>query len=50
MKLKDEKEDDDFKKLYNTFNIMTQEIKIQKNKITLQRDIRLGGSGQAFGT
>lgn len=35
VKLKDEKEDDDFKKLYNTFNIMTQEIKIQKNKIAL---------------
>ena len=35
MKLKDEKEDDDFKKLYNTFNIMTEEIKIQKNKIAL---------------
>jgi two-component system nitrogen regulation sensor histidine kinase NtrY len=35
VKLKDEKEDDDFKKLYNTFNIMTQEIKFQKNKIAL---------------
>ncbi|MEY4147751.1 MAG: nitrogen regulation protein ntrY, partial [Pseudomonadota bacterium] len=35
VKLKDEKEDDDFKKLYNTFNIMTEEIKIQKNKIAL---------------
>ena len=35
VKLKDEKEDDDFKKLYNTFNIMTQEIQIQKNKIAL---------------
>ena len=35
VKLKDENEDDDFKKLYNTFNIMTSEIKIQKNKIAL---------------
>ena len=35
VKLKDEKEDDDFKKLYNTFNIMTQEIQAQKNKIAL---------------
>ena len=35
VKLKDEKEDDDFKKLFNTFNIMTKEIKIQKNKIAL---------------
>ncbi len=34
-KLKDEKEDEDFKKLYNTFNIMTQEIQAQKNKIAL---------------
>jgi two-component system nitrogen regulation sensor histidine kinase NtrY len=35
VKLKDEKEDDDFKKLYQTFNIMTQEIQAQKNKIAL---------------
>ncbi len=35
VKLKDEKEDEDFKKLYNTFNIMTQEIQAQKNKIAL---------------
>ena len=35
VKLKDEKEDDDFKKLYQTFNVMTQEIKSQKNKIVL---------------
>jgi len=35
IKLKDEKEDDDFKKLYQTFNIMTQEIQAQKNKIAL---------------
>jgi two-component system nitrogen regulation sensor histidine kinase NtrY len=35
VKLKHEKEDDDFKKLYQTFNIMTQEIQAQKNKITL---------------
>ena len=35
VKLKDEKEDDDFRKLYQTFNIMTQEIQAQKNKIAL---------------
>ena len=35
VKLKDEKEDEDFKKLYQTFNIMTQEIQAQKNKIAL---------------
>lgn len=35
IKLKDEKEGDDFKKLYQTFNIMTQEIRSQKNKIAL---------------
>ena len=35
VKLKDEKEDEDFKKLYQTFNIMTQEIQAQKNKIVL---------------
>jgi two-component system nitrogen regulation sensor histidine kinase NtrY len=35
VKLKDEKEDNDFKKLYQTFNIMTQEIQAQKNKIAL---------------
>jgi two-component system nitrogen regulation sensor histidine kinase NtrY len=35
VKLKHEKEDDDFKKLYQTFNIMTQEIQAQKNKIAL---------------
>jgi two-component system nitrogen regulation sensor histidine kinase NtrY len=35
VKLKHEKEDDDFKKLYETFNIMTQEIQAQKNKIAL---------------
>ncbi len=35
VKLRDEKEDDDFKKLYQTFNIMTQEIQAQKNKIVL---------------
>ena len=35
VKLKHEKEDDDFKKLYQTFNIMTQEIQAQKNKIVL---------------
>ena len=35
IKLKDEKEDDDFRKLYQTFNIMTQEIQAQKNKIAL---------------
>jgi two-component system nitrogen regulation sensor histidine kinase NtrY len=35
VKLKHEKEDDDFKKLYETFNIMTQEIQTQKNKIAL---------------
>ena len=35
VKLKDEEEDDDFKKLYQTFNIMTQEIQAQKNKIAL---------------
>lgn len=35
IKLKDEKEDNDFKKLYQTFNIMTQEIQAQKNKIAL---------------
>ena len=35
VKLKDEKEDDDFRKLYQTFNIMTQEIQAQKNKISL---------------
>jgi two-component system nitrogen regulation sensor histidine kinase NtrY len=35
VKLKYEEEDDDFKKLYQTFNIMTQEIQAQKNKIAL---------------
>lgn len=35
VKLKDEKENEDFKKLYQTFNIMTQEIQAQKNKIAL---------------
>ena len=35
VKLKDEKEDEDFKKLYQTFNIMTEEIQAQKNKIAL---------------
>jgi len=35
VKLKDEQEDDDFKKLYQTFNIMTKEIQAQKNKIAL---------------
>ena len=35
VKLKDEKEDDDFRKLYQTFNMMTQEIQAQKNKIAL---------------
>jgi two-component system nitrogen regulation sensor histidine kinase NtrY len=34
-KLKDEKEDDDFKKLYQTFNIMTDEIQAQNKKIAL---------------
>jgi two-component system nitrogen regulation sensor histidine kinase NtrY len=34
-KLKDEKEDDDFKKLYKTFNIMTDEIQAQNKKIAL---------------
>ena len=35
VKLKYEEEDDDFKKLYQTFNIMTQEIQAQKNKIAI---------------
>ena len=34
-KLKDEKEDDDFKKLYQTFNVMTDEIQAQNKKIVL---------------
>ena len=32
---KEELRDNDFKKLYQTFNIMTQEIQAQKNKIAL---------------
>jgi two-component system nitrogen regulation sensor histidine kinase NtrY len=35
VKLKDEKEDDDFKKLYQTFNVMTDEIQAQNKKIVL---------------
>jgi two-component system nitrogen regulation sensor histidine kinase NtrY len=35
VKLKDEKEDDDFKKLYQTFNVMTDEIQAQNKKIAL---------------
>jgi two-component system nitrogen regulation sensor histidine kinase NtrY len=35
IKLKDEKEDDDFKKLYHTFNVMTDEIQAQNKKIAL---------------
>ena len=35
LKLKDEKENDDFKKLYQTFNIMTDEIQAQNKKIAL---------------
>ena len=34
-KLKDEKEDDDFKKLYQTFNVMIDEIQAQNKKIAL---------------
>ena len=34
-KLKDEKEGNDFKKLYQTFNIMTDEIQAQNKKIAL---------------
>jgi len=35
VKLKDEKEDEDFKKLYQTFNVMTEEIQAQNKKIAL---------------
>ena len=35
IKLKDEKEHDDFKKLYHTFNVMTDEIQAQNKKIAL---------------
>jgi len=35
VKLKDEKEDEDFKKLYQTFNVMTEEIHAQNKKIAL---------------
>jgi len=35
IKLKDEKEHDDFKKLYHTFNVMTDEIQAQNKKIVL---------------
>jgi two-component system nitrogen regulation sensor histidine kinase NtrY len=35
VKLKDDKEDEDFKKLYQTFNVMTEEIQAQNKKIAL---------------